>query len=340
METALRKLLTFLIALGAIVFAVAAPSHAAWIKSAQPFELYLQPVGGVFLFVNRPTSTYVGPGNISLGGATANVKVYISCARVLNTAKATTATPMCDLVDSAAPTTILCTLHGTPSGFVDLSTAGCGGTTPAALCAARTGGVCNILTAHDQSGSGLFGDFTQTTAADQPFLTFSALNGLPSITCTTTVQCILSSTVAGTLAPPFSISAVGVHGNSTVPGPILAAGTSTTEMAWNGLNPSTLTCEGSSGIVGTSSDTAFQGMTCQYGTSASVNINGASVATGSTGTGGFSAEALRIFRSQGGIHQGQGQILELMINAAQTTSTDLNNLFVNMNGPNGYNGGL
>jgi hypothetical protein len=32
--------------------------------------------------------------------------------------------------------------------------------------------------------------------------------------------------------------------------------------------------------------------------------------------------------------------LELMINAAQTTNTDLNNLFSNMNGPNGYNGGL
>jgi hypothetical protein len=299
-------------------------------------------VGQIPTYVQPPpaSASYVGPGDISLGGSTANVKAYISCARVLNTAKATTATPMCDLVDSAAPTTILCTLHGTPSGFVDLSTAGCGGTTPAALCAARTGGVCNILTAHDQSGSGLFGDFTQAVAADQPFLTFSALNGLPSITCTSTVQCILSSTVAGTLAPPFSISVVGIHGNATVPGPILAAGTSNTEMAWNGLSAGELTCEGSTGISGTSSDTAFQGMTCQYGTSANANVNGVSVGTGSTGAGGFSSEELRIFRSQGGLHQGQGQMLELMINAAQTTNTDLNNLFANMNSANGYNGAL
>jgi hypothetical protein len=299
-------------------------------------------VGQIPTYIQPPpaSASYVGPGDISLGGSTANVKAYISCARVLNTAKATTATPMCDLVDSTAPTTVLCTLHGTPSGFVDLSAAGCGGTTPAALCAARTGGVCNISKAYGQDGTGLFGDFTQTVAADQPFLTFSALNGLPSITCTTTVQCVLSSTVSGTLAPPFSVSVVGIHGNTTVPGPILAAGTSTTGMSWNPLSASTAGCQGSSGIFGTSSDTTWQGMSCQFGTSGNLNINGSSVVTGSTGTQGFSAEALRIFRSQGGIHQGQGQILELMINAAQTTNTDLNNLFANMNSANGYNGAL
>jgi hypothetical protein len=304
------------------------------IPPGQNFKVFVQKSGGF------PGSSYIGPGDITFNGSTANVKAYYSCARVLNNAKASTSTLMCDLVDSAAPTTVICTLRGTTSGFVDLSAYCPGGLTPAAKCAATSTTKCNIAKVYDQSGAGLFGDATQITAIDQPFLTFNALNGLPSIHCTSTVQCVLVSTNSVTLAPPLTISAVGFHDNATVGAPIFGGNTSTTSMNWNPLVAGQIGCNATTGIDGSVTDLVWHGISCQLGSSANANVDGASLVTGSTGAGGFSAETVRLFRGPGGIHQAQGQIMELMVNAAQTTNADLNNLFSNMNGANGYNGGL
>jgi hypothetical protein len=260
--------------------------------------------------------------------------------RVLNNAKASTSTSMCDLVDSAVPTTVICTLRGTTSGFVDLSAYCPGSVTPIAKCAAATGAVCNISKAYDQSGAGLFGDATQATAANQPFLTFNALNGLPAIHCTSAVQCVLITTLTVTLGPPFTISEVGFHDNASVSQPILAGSTSTTSLSWNPLTAGQVGCNATTGIDNSATDLAWHGMSCQLGTSANINLDGVSIVTGSTGAGGFSAETVRLFRSAAGLHQAQGQVMEVMVNAAQTTNADLNNLFSNMNGANGYNGAL
>jgi hypothetical protein len=70
METTMRKLLTFLIALGAIVFAVGSPVSAQMMTTG---------VGSIVHFV--PGSSYIGPGNIAFNGSSANVKAYYSCAR-------------------------------------------------------------------------------------------------------------------------------------------------------------------------------------------------------------------------------------------------------------------
>src|SRR5258708_4464076 len=76
----------------------------------------------------QQVSTFQGPGNI-VSGAIA----WQSCARVYNASLASTATSLCDLVDSAAPTVVICTLRGTTSGFVDLAGTYCtGSVTPAA----------------------------------------------------------------------------------------------------------------------------------------------------------------------------------------------------------------
>ena len=82
--------------------------------------------------------TYQGPGN-----AVSGVVAWYSCARAVDSTK-TAGTSLCELVDSAAPTTVICTLKLGANGFVDLaSTANCtGGVTPTTKCAAATGGVC------------------------------------------------------------------------------------------------------------------------------------------------------------------------------------------------------
>jgi hypothetical protein len=75
METTMRKLLTFLIAIAATVFAVVSP------VSAQGFN------GGGFNMGLGPFANYVGPGDITFNGSAANVKEFWSCARAINVAQ-------------------------------------------------------------------------------------------------------------------------------------------------------------------------------------------------------------------------------------------------------------
>src|SRR5450631_3562536 len=86
-------------------------------------------VGSIVHFV--PGSSYIGPGNIAFNGSSANVKAFWSCSRVVDVAHASTSTSLCDLVDNAAPTVVICTLRGTTSGFVDLTAYCPGSVTPA-----------------------------------------------------------------------------------------------------------------------------------------------------------------------------------------------------------------
>jgi hypothetical protein len=335
METTMRKLLTFLIALGAVVFAIVSPA------SAQGFN------GGGFNIGLGPFAAagYVGPGDISFNSSTANVKAYFSCSRVLNNAKATTATSMCDLVDNAAPTVVICTLHGTTSGFVDLSTAGCGGTTPAAKRAATSTTKCNVSKAYDQTGNG--NDVSEATAAVQPFLTFGAINSLPVMTCTAG-SCVMLSGISFTQAQPFVITVVGNKQSSlTAQQPFIAASTTSNINVFGGngsVNQWGLSAGLSGGITGVN-DNAWHGATALFsgsGSHCAINIDGTNntgIAVNNCGTNAFSAEHIDIFRAPGSL-QLAGSIAEAMIVGGTASTGDLTNEFNNQNSSNGYNGNL
>jgi hypothetical protein len=342
----MRKLLTFLIALGAIVFAVAAPSHAAWIKSAQPFESYLQPVGGVFLFVKRPISNYIGPGDITFNGSAANVKEFWSCSRVVNNAHATTATSLCDLVQAptgASPGAAVGTLRGTTAGPVDLTAYFPGGVTPAAACSAITGGCC-VSNAYGQIGG--IGNATNAANATQPCLVFSGLNGLPVMNCpSTTSDCILATTGTITLPQPFVMAAVYIRNpTSSAIGQIVGGGTSTTTLNSSSVNVANrfgCVASGGGGFQ-TATDVVWHGAIALFsGTTGSItSVDGTNTPSQNCGTAGFSAEAIRLFRGPGGIEQMNGSIAEAMIVGSTAATGDFTNWFSNANGSNGYNGAL
>src|ERR1700733_14347786 len=170
----MRKLRTFFFALAVTVgFSVSAFGQSSPLPGFPPgvfqnHAVYDPPPSG---------SSYQGPGDV-VSGATA----WGSCARAYSSSVAS-GTNMCDLVDSAAPTTVICTLQTGSNGKVNLTGTYCtGGVTPATKCAAATGGLCNISKIYDQAGS--TGGFIQATVGNQAQLTFSALNALPGIKCT------------------------------------------------------------------------------------------------------------------------------------------------------------
>jgi hypothetical protein len=333
METTMRKLLTFLIALGAIVFAVVSP------VSAQGFN------GGGFNVGLGPfaPATYVGPGDLAFNGLTTNVKDFWSCARVVNVAHASTSTSLCDLVQSptgASPGTAVGTLRARATGFVDLSAYFAGSITPAAACAAITGG-CVVSKAYGQIGG--VGDAINATNANQPLLVFSGVGGLPVMKCAS-ASCVLIAGSAFTLAQPFVLAAAYIRTTTgTTGGPIVSAGTSSTlNGSSNGGTANIFECFAGTGAFKTATDAAWHGGLALFnGTTTSIiSVDGSNTGSTNCGTGGFSTEGVRLFRSAGGLTQLAGSIAEAMIVGSTASTSDFTNLFANMNGANGYNGAL
>lgn len=156
------------------------------------------------------TASYSGPGDVVSGAV-----LFYSCARAINAAYANGTNSLCDLADSAAPSTVICTLRVLTTGFVDLAGTYCtGGLTPAAKCAAATGGVCTVTRRYNQVSPGT-NDETNTTASSQPRLTFSALGGLPGITCTNAASSAITTTGTVTQAAPYTLMAVAMRTPST-----------------------------------------------------------------------------------------------------------------------------
>jgi hypothetical protein len=209
-----------------------------------------------------------------------------------------------------------------------------GAITPAATCAAATGGVCNISKVYDQTGNG--NAWTQTTAASQPTLTFSAINSLPVITCassqtinttatfTTTIfsEATVYKRTSGTaLGGAFGGNAAGFIGSGSVANDAVMQNGSTanvsgaTDNAWHGLN-GTLT----SG-------------------SQALNVDGTDNTGLSAGSSNLSSSTLRFCRA--GANELLGEIAEGGLwPATSFTSTQRGNLFTNMNSSSGYNGAL
>jgi hypothetical protein len=303
----------------------------------QNFKVFVQKSGGF------PGSSYIGPGDITFNGSTANVKEFWSCARVVNNAKATTSTSLCDLVQSptgASPGAAVGTLRASTTGFVDLSAYFPGGVTPAAACAAITGG-CNVSNAYGQIGG--VGNAVQATVASQPAAVFSGLNGLPVMQCTTAI-CFLIAGSAFTLAHPFVMAAAYIRNpTSAATAQIVGGGTSTTAITSSNTTANRFSCvsTGGAGAV-VATDVVWHGGIALFNTTTTsiISLDGSNTASANCGTGGFSAEAIRLFRGAGGVNQMDGSIAEAMIVGSTASTSDFTNLFANMNGANGYNGNL
>jgi hypothetical protein len=331
----MRKLLTFLIALGAVAFAVATPSQAAWIKSAQPFESYLQPVG-YFLFFNRPTYTQ-GPGDIIPSGW----QFWGSCARAFKLSLANTSTSMCDLQQGpsgASPGTAVGTLRASASGFVDLSAYFAGSVTPVAACAAITGG-CVVSQLYDQA-TGV--NATQATNSKMPPLIFSALNGLPVINfpLISPVDYLETQTNTSTANPiTYSVVAKRLGLFSALSGIIGANNLNNYLGGGNGTATVTL---GSSGNLVTASDSTWHGLqalqTAIGGATCFINVDGVDSSGLTCSNIPFATSKILIGESNGAEYQ--GEIAEVGMLAATTTSTQRGNLFTNQNSTSGYNGAL
>jgi hypothetical protein len=272
-------------------------------------------------------ATYQGPGDADSGWSG-----WYSCARAYSAAYAAGAANLCDLVDSAAPTVVICTLKANSStGRVDLASATCtGGVTPATKCAAATGGTCSISKAYDHLAT--VGDCTNTTAASQPRLTFSAINGLPSMTFTNAAGSVLTCPSV-TQAQPFSMSAVLIR----------TAVTSTSFIA---------SISGDTGIGGDASgfsrvaagvainqawtENAFHALQGLLNNNSSAsNLDGADLAAQVGGTNTM-ASALRLGRSGSGLSV-DGKLMEAGFKPSATTPTTRGNLNTNQHGANGYN---
>jgi hypothetical protein len=312
----MRKLLTFLTA---TIFSISV--------SATSFggSMGLLGVGG-----GSAAPTYQGPGDI-VTGATA----WGSCARAYNAAYANGTNPMCDLVDSAAPTVVICTLRVKTTGFVDLTGTYCtGSVTPATKCAAATGGKCNISQIYDQSSGGSnTNPWTQATAASQPTLTFAALNSLPVITCAS------SQVLATTYSPTsnsygMSVAYIrtsgtaqgGAFGTQSGGGVLGAGGSANTAFISNGTV-----------VTETATDSAWHGLQGTFlNPSSALNVDGTDFPTLSAGTVGLSS-ILRFCR--GAATELLGEVAEGGVwPSTAFTSTQRGNLYNNMHGANGYNG--
>jgi hypothetical protein len=324
METTMRKLLTFLIALGATVFAVVSPASA---------QMTTLGAGATA----KPA--YVGPLDVK-AGATA----WWSCARVVSAAKALTSTSLCDLVQGsggASPGTAVCTLRGSTSGFVDLSAYCPGSLTPAAACAAVTGGVCNVSKAYNQITPGTH-DVVNATAASQPVLVFSSLNGLPGLKGTSAAGNNLTESSSITNADPVSFSAVGIRTSNFTTAQYLVGNLSFSIYSF-GFSATTNVAQliGSSTITSgaTATNNTYIAMQAVTGNgTAAINIQG----TDTTGTTGVTngVDTLRIMRSLGGGSL-DGTFMEGGIwNGTGFSSTDRTNMYQNQHGPSGYNGGV
>ncbi len=286
-----------------------------------------------------PIVGYQGPGDI-VSGALA----WGSCSRVYSVSLASTSTSMCDLVDTATGTVAICTLRGSSTGFVDLAGSYCvGSTTPATACAAAAGGACRVSKVNDQIG-GTSG-WINATNSTRPTLTFSAINGLPGITCTAAANSLLATSTTfgsgGTVAisSPFTWVAVAERNNNTgVEQSVLGWTTSPNGLLGfnNAAATAVVTADNASKVtLGSVADNAFHAMIgiVNSTTTGVLAVDGIEN-TGTTATSVPANVTSRLCRSAGGISL-DGFIMEAGLwGSAITNRSGLNS---NMHGTSGYN---
>lgn len=273
-----------------------------------------------FFSASTPATPYQGPGDI-LAGATP----WGSCARVYTAALATTTTSLCDLVAVTGGAAV-CTLRGTTSGTVDLSAYCPGSLTPSAACAAASGGSCVISKVYDQAGTN---HYLAPTLATSPPIVFSALNGLPGISCgngSTNLQ--FQTTNAITQAQPNSMSVVVERTSASNAGGVYGGLTSLTNESLNGTaSANTLSMNAGSPVNISATDNAFHRINFVFNsTTSAYQIDAVDTSPVTAGTNGFSALKIGICRSGGGQFAGVimegGTWLGIAFNATQRGQLD------------------
>lgn len=275
-------------------------------------------------------ASYQGPGDVA--GVTATY--WGSCARAYNASYASSNGNLCDLKDLSTGTVAVCTLKALSSGFVNLTSSACSGSTPAAACAAAAGGACVIAQVYDQTGNG--NNATQATLANMPGITFADINGLPTINCarngsnyvatgniTISQPQVFSIVYIRTAGDTTAMGAFGSAVGAPIVGPAAVANTA-------GLNAGTaVTASGAT-------DASWNGeQALASGASSAININGTDNTGLSAGTGSGTGTAFRVCR--GNTVQMVGRIAEVgMFGTGGSVSRSA--IYTNEHGSNGYNG--
>lgn len=275
--------------------------------------------------------SYSGPGDV-VSGAT----FWGSCARVYNLAAASTSTNLCDLVAVTGGAAV-CTLRGSSTGFVDLAASYCAGTTPAAACAAASGGSCKVSKIYDQSGGSY--PLEQPTLANMPALTFSALGGLPCISFTRADNQYFQTYTTQTIAQPYTVSTVAkITGNYTDEQGLARGGPSLYGFGkWNVANEWMLT--GGSIVTFTNTDNAWHSVHGVLNNTASIGVSDSTATTGlSAGTGDLVTTDFFNLGAAGGFHRMQGDVCEIGIWPSAFNATQYGNMNTNQHSAaNGYN---
>ena len=265
-------------------------------------------------------ASYQGPGDV-VSGATG----WGSMARVYNLSLASTSTSLADLVASTGGASV-CTLRGSSTGYVDLSSSYCAGTTPAAACASG----CKVTKLYDQIGA--TGGWTNATLANMPTVDFSGANGLPGIKCDSGAA-QLNGVNSITVSRPMTwVTYSNRTGNFTTSGGII--GTNTTEngfVSGSSANQVILRSGGGAAVTATASDSAYHSLIglADSGVSTSViTVDGSDSTTGTAGSD-ISALTMRICRAGSG-GEFTGTIMEVGLWPSGFNSTQRGDMNTNM----------
>jgi hypothetical protein len=275
--------------------------------------------------------SYTGPGDTF----TTSPYAAYSCSEAFTAAYATALGNACDLVDSSAPTVVICTLKFAATGKVDLTAYCPGSVTPAAKCAAATGAVCNISQAYDQTGNGRH--VVQATSISQPPLAFSStpLGTLPAINCGNGATSIfLAMAATTTQAQPLTMSLVMNRATGTAAGGAIG-NTSGAIFMGGGAGASLAQVNAGTALTSAVTDNTWFSMSGLFsGASSAINING-SDSIGNAGAASFAGGNIRVCRAAA--TQQSGLIAEAIIWSASSTSTDRGNLHTNAHSAGRYN---
>lgn len=282
--------------------------------------------------IDAASAAYQGPGDVKSGWY-----VWGSCARVFTAAQANTSTSLCDLVAVTGGAAV-CTLRGSATGFVDLAASYCAGATPAAACAAASGGSCKVSQLYDQTGNSRH--LTQATLATMPALTFSSspTGTLPVLTGPS-ASTLLTTSGTFTVAAPITFSAVYRRTAAfTTPGLIFGAANSNIAAATIAGNAQVFggTAE-QNAVAADSAWHSLNGLVSNSAGNCALNVDGSDTASLTCGTTGLVGAAFRTFRSGAGT-QMQGDIIEGGMISGTTTATERNNISANQHSSvSGYN---
>lgn len=161
-------------------------------------------------------ASYCGPGDAGVCNGTAGALVFYSCGRAYNAAYANGTNPLCDLVAVTGGAAVG-TLRVKTNGYVDLTAYFAGSVTPAAACAAASGGSCLVSKIYDHLGSANCTGSCDLTVSPggttRPPIAFSgattSLNSLPCVNTASGTQSLVGAGTITSTAAPYSFTIVG-----------------------------------------------------------------------------------------------------------------------------------